>query len=249
MEATTSAFCGTPTVDPQLDAQRDEQEINRQMEDVYPIRLGSALYSKLQKQYWKLPHVDGLPLVFAIQDFHEPQSLGASGASLWQYLYGIRARWYFDDAGELRIEEYPVNEHREEEKVVPSGFFSLPGAEHVSAVLFSNSGTVAKFNRMGYLAGYGRSHDIGMLRVGICYDHAPNTDKPKPFSYVVGDPDAPIENWAQGLTLYHNPNAVHPLRQDLLPFAYHFYDQDRLRSFLPDFYPYSSRTLNMMTKQ
>ena len=36
------------------------------------IRYGSALYSKLQKEYWELPHVSGKPLLIAIQDFHQP---------------------------------------------------------------------------------------------------------------------------------------------------------------------------------
>jgi hypothetical protein len=33
----------------------------------------------------------------------------------------------------------------------------LPDAENVSAVLFSNSGTIAKFNRVGALPGFGSS--------------------------------------------------------------------------------------------
>jgi hypothetical protein len=41
------------------------------------------------------------------------------------------------------------------QKVIPSGFFDLPGPENVSAVLFSNSGTISKFNRMGVVAGFG----------------------------------------------------------------------------------------------
>jgi hypothetical protein len=58
----------------------------QQMHNLYPIRLGSALYSKLQKRYWDLPHVAGKPLVFAIQDFPEPESLYHRSASLWQDL-------------------------------------------------------------------------------------------------------------------------------------------------------------------
>ncbi len=40
-----------------------------------PIKWGSALTSKLRKEYWNLPHVEGNPIVLAIQDFHCPRSM------------------------------------------------------------------------------------------------------------------------------------------------------------------------------
>lgn len=39
-------------------------------------------------------------------------------------------------------------------KVVQEAFFDLPTSEHVSAVLFTNQGTSAKFTRMAFRAGY-----------------------------------------------------------------------------------------------
>jgi transposase InsO family protein len=41
-----------------------------------------------------------------------------------------------------------VTTHHWGTKEIPSGFFDLPDAEHVSAVLFNSSGTIAKFNRI-----------------------------------------------------------------------------------------------------
>lgn len=60
---------------------------------------------------------------------------------------------------------------------IPSGFFFLPGAENVSAVLFSNSGTISKFNRMGLLAGFGAGR-AQMIRKGFAYE--PNPDAAAP---------------------------------------------------------------------
>jgi len=184
----------------------------------------------------------GTPLILAIQDFHEPGSLYASGASLWQYLYGIRSRWFTDDRGQLHIEEVPVSAHKDRDKEIPSGFFSLPGAEHISAVIFGNTGTVAKFNRLGYLNDHGRDADLVMIRRGVCYDHT-HSDVPAAFSYTVGEPDAPVEAWGQGLSVYHNPNAVTPLPLKLLPLAYHYHDGETLQSLVPDFHPFSSQTV------
>ena len=44
----------------------------------------------------------------------------------------------------------------------------LPDSENISAVLANPSGTLPKFNRMGFLAGFG-DRDIRMMRRGFCY--------------------------------------------------------------------------------
>ncbi len=71
------------------------------------------------------------------------------------YLFGLRATWHKDQDGKLHIKENAIREHRWGNKAIASGFFNQPDAEHVSAVLFSNSATLSKFNRMGKLAGFG----------------------------------------------------------------------------------------------
>ena len=45
----------------------------------------------------------------------------------------------------------------------------------------------------------------------------------------------------QGLTLFHNPRALHPLTYDILSCAYSFMDDTELRTFLPGFYPFASQ--------
>jgi hypothetical protein len=218
----------------------------QQMHNLYPIRLGSALYSKLQKRYWDLPHVAGKPLVFAIQDFPEPESLYHSSASLWQDLYGIRGSWYHDEVGRLHIEEISIDAHVHGSKRIPSGFFQLPDADHVSAVLFGNSGTIAKFNRLGYLLGHGRKEVLKIIRRGLRYNHTPNSTEPTFFAYALDDADAPLERWSQGLTLFHNPKALHPLPYEILSCAYGFMDNSVLRTFLPDFHPFVSQTVTLI---
>jgi hypothetical protein len=40
-----------------------------------PIRFGSVLSSKLKKKYWTKPHCTGLPIVIAVEAFHDALSL------------------------------------------------------------------------------------------------------------------------------------------------------------------------------
>jgi hypothetical protein len=213
--------------------------------DHYPVRLGSALFSKLNKRYWELPHVAAHPLVIAIEDFHEAGSLHHTSASLRHYLYGERETWDHDDAGTLQIQRIPIAEHRHGPKRVPSGFFSRPDSDNISAVLYGNSGTVAAFNRLGFALGYGHERIAAMIRRGVRYDPTPNKAEPVGFAYDVGSPNAPREGWHQGLELFHNPNALYPLPIGVLPCAYHFMDGGILRGFYPDFHPYSSQTVTI----
>jgi hypothetical protein len=74
-----------------------------------------------------------------------------SDASLAQYLYGLRHYPKWAEDGTLIVESQEVVSHKVGDKVIPSNFFKQPEAEHVSAVVFSNSGTFSKFTRMGYV--------------------------------------------------------------------------------------------------
>lgn len=243
------AVTANPSQDPVvISAEAAVDDPMEKMRHAYPIRLGSALYSKLQKRYWELPQLDRVPLVLAIQDFHEEGSLYASSASMWQYLYGIVAKWYHDEDGRLHIDEIPIDQHSLDNKVIPSGFFDLPDAEHISAVLFGNSGTVAKFNRLGYRLGYGAEENLTFLWHGFRYNHEPEQDVPVRFVYELGQPDVPEENWGHGLTLFHNPRAVLPLPYDILNCGFALVDDSGLRSFFPDFHPFSSQTITIMAR-
>lgn len=145
-----------PPLDPPMNGMprmRSPEEIKELLKTRVPIRFGSALYSKLNRKtkYWDLEHVKGNPLVFAVADFHEDQSMTWTSPALFEYLYGVTHEFAFDDNGQLIITPLTIETHEHQGKVIPSGYFFQPGAENVSAVLFSSSGTISKFDRMGLL--------------------------------------------------------------------------------------------------
>lgn len=132
------------------------------------------------------------------------------------YLYGRVWDWHKDAQGKLvivppqRIEEHVWGQT----KRVQSGFFSLPGAENVSAVIANASATISKFNRMGVLAGLG-SKRVRMVRERTA-NPDPNSKVPQVFVHDVNAPDH-NETWIEGMDVFHNPHALHPLNPDMLP--------------------------------
>lgn len=239
--------CATVGPNPEFDVDvppRSPEEAETLLTDYMPIKFGSVLYSKLSKEYWKLPHVQNHPLIFAVHDFHINDSMIWSSPAMYTYLYGMRWRStpFWDAKGNPLVVAEKVDQHAYGGKTIPSGFFFQEKSEYVSAVLFSNSGTISKFNRMGKLAGFG-SPRVKMIRSGTCHDHSPGARGPANFAVEI-EPEGYEETWAQGLSMYHNPNAEHPVDADLFPtIAHHFLEGDKLRSLIPDFLPYSSQTL------
>ncbi|MCU4504413.1 hypothetical protein KTI78_14730 [Acinetobacter sp. WU_MDCI_Abxe161] len=220
--------------------------ISEKCKNEMPIKFGSPLFSKLQKKYWEKEHVKGNPLVFAIADFHDDQSMQWSSNALMQYLYGYSVETRFEN-GQFIHSAVKIEKHQLGNKVIPSGFFSQPDTEHVSAVLFSASGTISKFNRIGKQAGFG-SKDIIMFRFGTCHNHEEDATTPSLFRYQVTTESN--ETWAEGLSMFHNPNAKYPVPRELFPsIAHHYISDDRMYSFIPDFHPYSSMTMNFRTKR
>lgn len=134
--------------------------------------------------YWELPHVRHLPFVVAIQSFYGETSTAFTDAVAAAYLLG----------------QQPDSD----------GLFDDPELAPLSAVLFSNSGTVAQFNRIGKQAGYGVD-DVWLFRAGFYWDPTPGAVAPREFSYQVGTPGAPPEVFGQSLHVIHNPNANRPL--------------------------------------
>ncbi|MFA6062312.1 MAG: hypothetical protein WC736_06835 [Gallionella sp.] len=226
---------------------RAPEEIRELLKTRAPIRFGSALYSKLNRKtkYWDLEHVKGHPLVFAVADFHEDQSMTWTSPALLEYLYGVTHEFIFDDSGQLIITPLKIETHEYQGKVIPSGYFLQPGAENVSAVLFSSSGTISKFNRMGKLAGFGFPNQR-IFRSGVKHRHDPNAAMPDPFFHEVKQGTV-TETWAEGLSMFHNPNAKHPVDPDMFPgIAHHWFVGGQVKSSLPEFHVYSSFTWNMM---
>lgn len=207
------------------------------------IRYAGPLTDKLKKRYWEHAHVADRPFVLAIHDFSAPFSMLSTRSALPIYLYGFDHDWDRDANGQLRICPRRVEQHRFSTKSIESGFFGLEGAEHVSAVLYSNSGTISKFNRMGVLAGFG-SGRVRLRRRGLVLDHDPNAAEPKRFEQNV-IPGRYSEHWGEGLEFFHNPNAKFPLASRAFPAAAHhrLLPDGQVQSQSPTWHPLSSATL------
>ena len=219
------------------------EETAKFLDDYMPMKYGSTLFSKLEKtdknglHYWEKDVSKDKPFVLAIADFHKPNqndelgSMVYTQSALWQYLYGSRVYWEFVD-DKLVIHPQKLEKHTYGEKEIPSGFFDLPNAENVSAVIFSNAGTLAKFDRMGVAAGFGVD-GYKYFRTGFKSDPNPQAVMGRPFSEEVRD-DGYEEYWTQEIQVFHNPNAKHPLPFEwLLGANHHFWEDGQLKSFAP----------------
>ncbi|MCC2602232.1 hypothetical protein [Sphingopyxis yananensis] len=194
-------------------------EMKAFLTDYMPMKFGSALTAKLNKKsasgesYWERGPGAGKPFTLAIADFHKPGGDGAVGSmtytqeALWLYLYGHRIEWQFID-GNLMTRSVKLNDHAYKTKTVETGFFDLEGAENISAVVFSNAGTLAKFDRMGVDAGFA-PEDHRYFRIGFHLDPDPNAIVGIPFSEEISAENG--ERWSDELQVFHNPRAKFPL--------------------------------------
>jgi len=255
IEFTVEATTVAPSQSGPLAAHPDPQtaeEIEQFLTGYMPIKFGSALTSKLNKKdsqglhYWEREETKDRPFVLAIADFHkraerdQPGSMTFTHSALWPYLYGHRLEWELVD-GQLKTQAVKNGEHSFGMKTIPSGFFDQPGAENVSAVLFSNAGTIAKFDRMGVVAGFGAPDHV-YYRAGLKYNPDENAVRGLPFFVDVRSPDY-VEGWSDELQIFHNPNARIPLDHAWLSGLAQFYFRgDEQFSLIPDHHVWSSTT-------
>ncbi len=220
----------------------EPEQIEAFQQQYMPIRYAGALTAKLEKRYWEKENVKGRPLVLAIQDFHAPMSMVMSRTALPIYLYGMVWDWTRNSSGELVIIPRKVASHVWGTKAVPSGFFGLPNSENVSAIIANASATISKFNRMGVLAGFG-SKRVRLIRKGTAANPDPNSEMPVVFVHEVNAPDY-SETWMEGMDIYHNPRALHPLHPSMLPGAAHHWlrEDGQLESRVPQWQPFASTT-------
>lgn len=236
VEATTANPSGGGSP-PALPENREGLEAYISGESV--VRLGSALFSKLGKRYWEMPHVRQKPFVLAIQSFAAEDSQQLTDTALIGYLFGLKTFGTVGSDGHLEVWNEEVADHVGS-KAIPSHFFGLPDADHISAVLWSNSGTTAKFARMGCQEG-SDTEGIEMIRHGLRYDMDPNATLPSSFAYRVG---SRFEPWEEGLVMAHNPRANFPLPFDAFPGIVHHYlgPTGLIEASMPPFHALRSRT-------
>ncbi len=206
---------------PDPEPPQSEEEMQALCDNFLPIKFGSSLYSKLQKKYWEKPHVQGRPLIIAIHDYHMQGSMTWSRNALVEYLYGKRIRAQEVD-GEMKAVVEHIESHSWQGKSIPSRFFATENAENISAVLFTNTATITKFNRMGKLAGLG-SEEIKMIRVGTRLHSEPGSLKPELFEIDVDNPDYE-EEWNESIFMYHNPHANYPVDPDCFSTINHMWE-------------------------
>lgn len=223
-----------------------QQEIDEKMKFEMPMKYANALAKKLKKKYWELQHVKGKPLMFAIADFHAFMSMTWSFQALLEYVFGYKPSYFKNEKGEVIFTFEPIEGFEKSPGViVPAGFFNLPESENVSAVLFSATATISKFNRMGKQAGLGSANST-LIRSGLCHNHDKDAVLPNSFSYTVDENSR--ETWAEGVSIFHNPKALYPIDHNLFPScAHHFLVEGRIKSIFPEFLPYSSITANLMS--
>lgn len=215
------------------------EEVLQLSKDYLPIKFGSALFSKLnrKKKYWELEHVRGKPFILAIHDYHIPAGDGLPGSMTWtraglvNYLYGFRSPIEIVDGERyVPLDETPegarpvmekIESHTFKGKTIPSNFFAQPNSENVSAVLFSNSATITTFNRMGKLAGLG-SANVKMIRRGVKANPDLGALNPLPFAVDIDDENYE-EAWSDGLVMFHNSHALHPVDPRAFPDITHIW--------------------------
>ena len=191
-------------------------------------RFAKTLRSKLQREYEQLPHVKGKPFALAIADYHAPGSMTWSREALPAYLYGVHPQVIDGPQGPHAISSSIAVLRGKNQ--IPAGLFRDPAMAHLSAILFSNAGTISKFNRMGFLAGW-RPPGLSMVREGHLFDRTPGALQSIPFELdILGDDYSAMwpggEAWCQELEVYHNPLASHPIPFELLPGATHWLETD-----------------------
>lgn len=216
-------------------------EARAYIENYVPIKLARALTRKLyhKTRYWTVPGVEDIPFLIALQDFHAPQAMSRIIMPATEYVFGVR---HSIVDGKRRIERLHKHVYRRSHE--PSHFFGLPESENVSAVMLNPIGTIPKFNRMGFVAGFG-DRRIKMTHSGIRRGEIdPDGPGPLPFSRDVHAPGY-AEKWVEGMVILHNPNARIPLDPELIPGANHEFLQPdgSILSMLPEFQPYSSGTV------
>jgi len=217
----------------------DKVGLTAYMENYVPIKLARVLKRKLEKKkpYWEIPEMRGVPFVIAVQDFHLPGAMRMIVSAMTEYVFGVR---HSLEKGERRIEW--IDEHVWENSREQSGFFGLPNAENISAVIVNPQGTLPKFNRMGFLAEFGNRR-VRMVRSGYASGERNPENPMLKFEHKVHDPGY-SETWVEGMVVLHNPLARIELPPEMVPGARHEFLQPdgRIMSLIPDFHPLFSET-------
>jgi hypothetical protein len=194
------------------------------------VRFAKTLGSKLQRCYNQMQHVANKPFVIALADFHAPSSMVWSREALIGYLYGMLTEVVV--VGERRIASSKSASHLMGPTRFPAGLFCNNAHSELSAVIFSNACSIAKFNRVGVSAG-AITNGLRYIRIGKFFDRTPGALDGIPFCLDITSADyralwpQGYEPWSAELEVFHNPYARYPLPRELLPEATHWLEFNR----------------------
>jgi hypothetical protein len=210
------------------------------VQNCIPVKFARVLRRKLEKRtpYWDVAAMKDVPFIIAVQDFHSPGAMRAVTFAMTEYVFGVR---HSVDKNGRRIE--CIKEHIWGNSREKSGFFRLPNAENIAAVIVNPQGTLSKFNRLGYVAEFG-SRRVHMVRTGVARGEGDSEDQlPKPFKHNVHETGY-SESWVEGMVVLHNPHARIELPPEMIPGASHEFLQPdgTIISLLPEFHPVFSQT-------
>lgn len=221
--------------------EKERVDAFNKLKEFYVEKIGSAFYSKTKKKYHELEWVRDKPIVLAISPLHDEFARKISDSLLITYLYGYEFSSTEDNQGNLVKVDYidkNIFEKRNKSEILP--FFNSDDSKHISAILFFNDLTVDKFNRMGFINGL--RDNIIILRSCDIYD--PESSRPKEILYILND-DEFEEDWKQGVSIFHNPNAACPLDENSFEgFRQVWWRNDKLDGYMPEFFPYTSETIS-----
>lgn len=218
-----------------------DKSVEQNLINYYTIKIGSVLYSKLKKEYWNLEWVKSKPFLIALMPSHNKMANFLPDYKVIEYLYGKWFKTSINPEYKLTSTSGKMHKHRHKKKEIPSNFFEQPKTENISAILFSNNCDLQKFNRMGQQGKYFAPNVI-MVRAGSCFNHDEGA-VPQTFTFDVGD-QTHIENWSEGISIFHNPNAKNPLDKDIFCGVRQIWinEKGQIDGFMPKFFPFHSVT-------
>ncbi|NWN48004.1 hypothetical protein HT121_10385 [Pseudomonas sp. MAFF 301514] len=192
-------------------------------------RFARTIKNKLEKRYETLKHVEGKPFILALADFHAPSSMLWSRESLISYLYDVSLPISDSDG----VQVASVGEVNSLLSGRPSGLFRFKDNAHLSAVIFTNACTVSKLSRVP-ISGGAHLDGYRYIRFGEFFNRSPGASRGIPFLMDIASteygelwPQYGYEPWSAEVEVFHNPLAVHPVPNELLPEATHWRETNR----------------------
>lgn len=188
------------------------------------VRLANSLAAKHRKyieSYSTLDHVKDRAYVVAVTNFDQPFSFMACQRPIEALLYGYyvdEERYIATRGNEGRLQGEELRQvFKDNGSPIELGLFTTPAYREISAVIFSGCATMGKVRAL--------SSDPNPNIVFTALRLNPSSDRP----HLIKEPKRRYqESLLDGLRVYHNPFAQHPLDPAFFrhPSVFQWYFQD-----------------------